>query len=304
MLDANRETTARPNMWVRCKHWVNAAIYPGEPVPMFVKVIRAVVTLLIITSVLIVLVMASDPPPAVSAVCRKVEFWIVTLFALEYLLRLWTADLHFSPKGAQAKDGASGSVQKLSVWQRRIKPRLTYMASGLAIVDLLAILPSLLSYSQWGGLVGIRVLRLFRLVWLCKVTQYSSTLAMITSVIREKAKELLSVFAFMLLILGFLTLLMYSAEHEAQPNVDALPVVWWCIETFTKSGAHDFSPVTSFGRIIGIVISVLGICLFAIFTGIILTGMREHFKKGPASATDCGPGERKEGGEGHDESGK
>ena len=280
MIDGNRENEDKPSRMDTWKHRVHAAIYPRKDISGFVRFLRAFVMLLIIASVLIVLVMACDPPPSVRAACRKLEIWIAILFALEYLLRLWTADLEFSAEKDERMASAPQPLRKLYACWMILKPRLRYVISGLAVVDLLAILSPFLSHLQQSGLPGIRVLRLFRLIWLCKVTQYSTTLSMITEVIREKARELLSVLEFMLLILGFLILLMYSVEHDAQPEIGAMPMVWWCVETFTKSGAHGFSPVTSFGRIIGISISVLGICLFAIFTGIIVAGMRAHFEDG------------------------
>ena len=282
MSEGNWENEDMPSQMDTWKRLVHAAIYPRDDIPPFVKFLHVVVTLLIIASVFIVLVMACDPPPAARAACRKIEIWIAGIFAFEYLLRLWTADLEFPAKVDERMASAPQPLRRLCACWMILRPRLRYMISGLAIVDLLAIISPFLSYLQLGGLLGIRVLRLFRLIWICKVTQYSATLSMITDVIREKARELLSVLAFMLLILGFLTLLMYSAEHDAQPDVGAMPVAWWCVETFTKSGAHGFSPVTSFGRVIGIFISVLGICLFAIFTGIILAGMKDRFKKGDA----------------------
>ena len=301
MIDGNMEKEDRPSRMDMWKHRVHAAIYPPREteIPGFVRFLRAFVMLLIIASVFIVLVMACDPPPSVRETCRKLEIWIAGIFAFEYLLRLWTADLEFPVKRDEGMASAPRPLRNLYACWMILKPRLMYVFSGLAIVDLLAILSPFLSYSKQSSLLGIRALRLFRLIWICKVTQYSATLSLITDVIKEKAKELLSVLVFMLLILAFLTLLMYSAEHEAQPDVAAMPVAWWCVETFTKSGAHGFCPVTSFGRIIGILISVLGICLFAIFTGIILAGMKDRFKKGEESG-EAVPAESPPTGVAHD----
>ena len=73
---------------------------------------------------------------------------------------------------------------------------------------------------------------------------------------------------------------MYAAEHDAQPDKfeNAISALWWAVETFTKSGTRGFYPITTLGRIIGSVVSVLGICLIAIPTGIISTGLIEHIK--------------------------
>lgn len=59
---------------------------------------------------------------------------------------------------------------------------------------------------------------------------------------------------------------------------NANSALWWAIEAFTKSGTRGFYPVTTLVRIVGAVVSVLGISLIAIPTGIISSGLLEHLK--------------------------
>ena len=232
----------------------------------------AVIMLLIGVSVAIVFAITFDLPPAIMDMLKKAEWVIVLVFTAEYLLRFWTANLRYPYDG--------------NLILRILLPRLRYMVSVMAIVDLLAILPSYLPYFLPEGMLGIRALRLIRLLRIFKVTQHSRTLSAITDVIREKARDLLAVFFFMSLLVLFLSLLMYAAEHDAQPDKfeNAISALWWAIETFTKSGTRGFYPVTTLGRIIGAIVSVLGICLIAIPTGIISSGLIEHLnrKKGNA----------------------
>ena len=224
----------------------------------------AVIMLLICISVAIVFAVTFDLPPAVMDVLKKTEWVIVLVFTVEYLLRLWTANLRYSHEG--------------NVIFRILIPRLRYIVSVMAIVDLLAILPSYLPYFLPEGMLGIRALRLIRLLRIFKVTQHSTTLSAIANVIKGKAKDLLAVPFFMSLMVLFLSLLMYAAEHDAQPDKfeNAISALWWAIETFTKSGTRGFYPITTLGRIIGAIVSVLGICLIAIPTGIISSGLIEH----------------------------
>ena len=227
----------------------------------------AVIMLLIGISVAIVFAVTFDLPPTVMEVLKKAELTIVAVFTVEYLLRLWTAPLRYPPK------------REFIVW-RVVFPRLRYMRSAMAIVDLLAILPSYLPHLLPEGMLGIRALRLIRLLRIFKVTQHSRTISVIADVIIDKARDLLSVLFFMSLMVLFLSLLMYATEHDAQPDKfeNAISALWWAVETFTKSGTRGFYPVTTLGRIIGAVISVLGICLIAIPTGIISSGLIEHLK--------------------------
>ena len=229
-------------------------------------VFDAVIMLLIGVSVAIVFAITFDLPPAIMDVLKKTEWVIVLVFTAEYFLRLWTANLRYPYDG--------------NIILRIIVPRLRYMVSMMAIVDLLAILPTYLPYLLPEGMLGIRALRLIRLLRIFKVTQHSRTLSAITDVIKDKAKDLLAVFFFMSLLVLFLSLLMYAAEHDAQPDKfeNAISALWWAVETFTKSGTRGFYPVTTLGRIIGAVISVLGICLIAIPTGIISSGLVEQLK--------------------------
>ena len=227
----------------------------------------AIIMLLIGISVAIVFAVTFDLPPTVMEVLKKTELTIVVVFTGEYLLRLWTAN-HCYPSSSRC------------LFLRILLPRLRYVVSLVAIVDLLAILPSYLPYLLPEGMLGIRALRLMRLLRIGKVTQHSRALSAITNVIRSKARDLIAVLFFMSLVVLFLSLLMYAAEHDAQPDKfrNAISALWWAVETFTKSGTRGFYPVTTLGRIIGVVISVLGVSLIAIPTGIISSGLVEQLK--------------------------
>lgn len=247
----------------KIKSFAYRTIYFGADVSPTVLTVPfdAVVMVLIFASVVIVFAVTFNLPPDVMDILKKAETGIVAVFTVEYVLRLWTADLRYPEKG----------------W---FFARIRYVFSLSAIVDLLAILPSYLPYLLPEGMLGIRALRLIRLTRIFKVTQHSATLSAITAVIRDKAKDLLAVFFFMSLMVLFLSLLMYAAEHDAQPDKfeNAISALWWAIETFTKSGTRGFHPITTLGRIIGAVVSVLGICLIAIPTGIISSGLIEQIK--------------------------
>ena len=235
----------------------------------------AVIMLLIGVSVVIVFVVTFELPPAVMETLKKAEQVIVIVFTGEYLLRLWTANRRYPSKSRH-------------LFLRILLPRLRYVFSVVAIVDLLAILPSYLPYLLPEGMLGIRALRLMRLLRIGKVTQHSRALSAITGVIKNKAKDLVAVLFFMSLVVLFLSLLMYAAEHDAQPDKfeNAVSALWWSIETFTKSGTRGFYPVTTLGRIVGAVISVLGICLIAIPTGIISSGLIEQLSRKKLNVED------------------
>lgn len=59
-----------------------------------------------------------------------------------------------------------------------------------------------------------------------------------------------------------------------------IDAIWWSFATATTTGYGDIVPVTSEGKILGILLMLLGTALAAMFTGlfaeVILTSAREH----------------------------
>ena len=78
--------------------------------------------------------------------------------------------------------------------------------------------------------------------------------------------------------------IMFYVENEAQPEIfSSIPAsMWWGIETLTTVGYGDMLPVTPLGRVLGGMISVLGIGLFALPAGILSSGLTEHMQKDKA----------------------
>src|SRR5262249_10151040 len=146
--------------------------------------------------------------------------------------------------------------------------RLRYMRSFFALVDLVAVLPAVLGFF---GAADFRVLRLLRLLRMLKLVRHSTTFGLLFAVLREEAR---SVPAWLFVLLLTVTLsgsLMYMLEGEEQPAVfTSIPVaMWWAIETLTTVGYGDIVPVTVIGRVIGGMVSIVGIGTLALFSGLI-----------------------------------
>jgi hypothetical protein len=54
--------------------------------------------------------------------------------------------------------------------------------------------------------------------------------------------------------------------------------MWWAIETLTTVGYGDIVPVTAAGRIIGGMVSIVGIGTLALFSGLITVGFLDQLK--------------------------
>ena len=131
------------------------------------------------------------------------------------------------------------------------------------------------------NLVGIRAIRLVRLLRIFKMNRYSDALASIGNVFRRKSGEIFASIFFVLILLVISSLLIYYAEHDAQPDqfANAFSGVWWAVATLTTVGYGDIYPVTPIGRLLGAVIAIMGIGMVAIPTGILSSGFVEILEK-------------------------
>ena len=205
-------------------------------------------------------------------VLKAFEVFSVIIFTVEYVLRIWTADLKFPDR-------------------KPAMARIKYAFSPMALVDLFAILPFYLPMFIKMDLRFIRILRLLRILRLFKIQRYSKSLNIIGKVIRDKRQELLiTLFVTGLLILIASTL-MYYIENEVQPDKfgNIVESFWWAVATLTTVGYGDVYPLTGWGRLLSGVIALLGIGLVALPTGIISSGFVQelHNKDKKENQTVC-----------------
>ncbi len=185
------------------------------------------------------------------------ELFSVVVFSVEYVLRVWVADLD-------------------PAYRRPIIGNIKYASSPFAIIDLVAIIPFYLP------LVGVdlrvlrffRVLRLFRIL---KLARYVQALSFMKQVFISRREELLLSVFFIFFLLIIASTLMYFVENPVQPeNFSSIPeTMWWGIATLTTVGYGDMYPVTGLGQLLGGVIAILGIGLLALPTGIIASGFSD-----------------------------
>ena len=147
----------------------------------------------------------------------------------------------------------------------------------MALMDLLAILPFYVPFIIPVDLRVLRTLRVTRLLRLFKVNRYSSALATIGKVFKRKGSQLVASMFIVSLLMLIASVLMYSIENAAQPNVfhNAFDALWWAIATLTTVGYGDIYPITAGGKMLSSVIAILGIGLIAVPTGIISAGFME-----------------------------
>ena len=186
----------------------------------------------------------------------------VFFFAVDYILRLFTAD-------------------KLYPGRTWGKAALRYATSWYGIIDLLSFLPYYLPIFFPAGAVVFRMFRVVRIFRMFRINAYSDSLTLIGNVLKAKKTQILaSVFIIVMLILAS-SLCMYSVEHNAQPEVfsNAFSAIWWATSTLLTVGYGDIYPITFAGQVLGIIIAFLGVGLVDIPTGILSAGFIEEYQK-------------------------
>lgn len=189
-----------------------------------------------------------------------IEGITVLFFAIDYVLRLWTARFLYP-------DLEEGHAIK------------GYVLSFTGIVDLLSFLPYYLPIFIPSGTVAFRMIRIVRIFRLFKINAYYDSLNVITEVIKRKSQQLISSVFIILVLMIASSLCMYSLEHEAQPDVfvNAFSGIWWSTSTLLTVGYGDIYPITTAGKILGIFITFLGVGMVAIPTGIISAGFVDQY---------------------------
>ena len=148
----------------------------------------------------------------------------------------------------------------------------------MAIIDLIAFLPFYLS-TFFG--VDLRILRLFELLRLVKLTRYSPALNAVGATMVAQHRALTAAFLVMIMALLFSSSIMFVFENEVQPEkFSSIPTaMWWGMATLTTVGYGDVAPVTPMGQLFGIITMIIGIGMFALPTGIIATGFANEMEK-------------------------
>lgn len=217
-----------------------------------------VMTLISLNVLAVVLSTVGSIEAAIGRYLGWFETFSVAVFTIEYLLRLWTADLKTA-----CHDPVAG--------------RLRYMVTPLAIVDLLAILPFYVPLVTGLDLRFLRAVRLVRLLMLFKADRYSHSLGLLRAVFHEKKGEIGVTFFIVLILIILSSGLMYYIENSVQPDrFGSIPeAILWSVATITSADPAGVYPVTVPGKLLGAFVALLGIGLFALPAGILASGFED-----------------------------
>ena len=148
-----------------------------------------------------------------------------------------------------------------------------------SLIDFMAIVPFFLEVFLH-HLFDLRFLRVFRLLRLLKLTRYTGATKTLTKVIAREW-PVLAASAFVMMLLVVLTAsLGYLFEHEAQPEkFENIPQsIYWAVITLASVGYGDISPVTPMGRVMTIILALLGIGIFAIPAALLSSAFSDQLR--------------------------
>ena len=190
-------------------------------------------------------------------VFRWIDYITVSIFILDYFLRLITADYKLN------KSVASFFV---------------YPITPMAIIDLVSILPSITVLNN-----GFKLLKLFRLLRTLKVLRafkflrYSKSFDIIASVFKKQKKVLSAVATMAIAYILVSALVIYNVEPESFETL--FDAIYWATISLTTVGYGDIYPVTTIGRIVTMISSAFGIAIIALPSGVITAGYLAEINK-------------------------
>ena len=173
------------------------------------------------------------------------DWTFLVLFTAEYILRIYTAPV-----------------------------KKEFIFSFFGIIDLLAILPSLVLIPGFRVLRVLRFLRIFRIF---KATRFILAVDRMIEALGEVKRELLALVILSSLFVYLAACGIYFFEREAQPEAfGSIPdSMWWAIVSLTTIGYGDVFPVTPGGKIFTALVALVGVGLIAIPSGLLASVLTE-----------------------------
>ena len=189
------------------------------------------------------------------------EYFSVLIFTIEYLLRLWSC---VSKKNEEGSD---------------YKKRVKYIFSFGALIDAIAILPSLIALFYPS--IDLRFVRALRIVRLLKFSRYSGSINSLISVLWDQRRSFGAAFFLLFIALIIVSSGMYLVEKDVQPEkFGSIPQsMWWALVTLTTVGYGDVYPITNLGKFFGSISIILGIGTVALPAGIMASAFTEFTRR-------------------------
>lgn len=192
------------------------------------KTINLFITGLVLVSSGIFVVETYDIAPAIRAKLDILDVLILSVFSVEYVVRLWVAERKFK-----------------------------HIFSLYSLIDLMAILPFLL------GAVDIRFIRIFRWFRILRLIRFIEGRTIFGYVSRDDVVIFTRILFTLFTIIFVYSGLIYQVEHPANPDKfrTFLDAVYFSVATMTTVGFGDITPISEVGRLLTVLMILTGIAL-------------------------------------------
>ena len=152
----------------------------------------------------------------------------------------------------------------------KARPRLKYVRSFYGVVDLLAVVAGLAAVP---ALASVKVLRVLRVLRVLKLARYTAAADRFAAAFNDIKDELA-------LYTGVTAVITFSAsygiwlfEHEANEAYGNLfECIYWSVASLTM-GAEGFAPTTVAGKILAMVLVLLGLGIVAVPSGLLASAL-------------------------------
>ncbi|MFZ2168183.1 MAG: NAD-binding protein [Methylococcaceae bacterium] len=198
------------------------------------------------------------------------EHILITLFIIEYLLRAWLYnDVHkIILEYYEKAEYLNSPFQFSKVAKLILAKKIKYFLTPLAVIDLLAILPS------YRPLSILRVLLIFRLL---KLFRYFKSLKLFVEVLDSKRFELytLAIFLGFLVFIGSTGIYLFEHPTNGEQVGNLFDAIYWSIVTVSSVGYGDIAPQTTGGRLVAMALILTGLGVLSFFISIIVAAFSD-----------------------------
>jgi voltage-gated potassium channel len=244
------------------RHWLHEVLEHGAVGTTASRVVNgAFVALILVNVAAVVLESVPDLARSYGPLFSAIEIVSLTVFTLEYLLRLWTVGAHDARVGA-------------SPWRAPV----AYATSFGGIVDLLSVLPFWLVLFLPFDLRVVAVFRVFRFL---KLARYSLGVRSLLDALYQERGPLAGCVVIFAGITLLAASLMYLVERHVQPEkFGTIPLaMWWAVTTLGTTGYGDVVPVTLIGRILNAATIMCALVMIALPVGLVATAFADQIHK-------------------------
>lgn len=186
-----------------------------------------------------------------------IEKFTTFIFLVDYTLRCVTADF-------KLRQGRKSFIK--------------YPFTFMAIIDMLSILPSITLLNKgFKALRTFRLVKAFRVFKVFKTFRYSKNIEIISNVFKKQKDSLIVVCVLSFGYIFITSLIMFNVEPQTFPTFfDAL---YWATVSLTTVGYGDIYAISTIGKIITMISSLVGIAIVALPAGIITAGYLDELNK-------------------------